>query len=377
MKINSISNIFFAQNIKINNNKQTPVLKPTQDTLCFSEKANAMSLNLINLTQNEDTKNYIKKQIILNENGEYQQKADIAFYSAFDKIISISEEEGEDMTPEFFEAIIDSLVLTFKNIKEENGFNLENDIASVAYTVFNAKDVGFSDDEINEVLQASKTDGIIEDKVAYAVFSTKNFISRELPTDVTLAIIGRYIIDPKTEDINEQKAQDVLTLFDTSMCTYFQPSDMVYTLTLNKNYNYDKKRCEFATWAFERLNYSQATEISPEKQEEFAESLLGTKYFIIKQLIDATVVQNKRFDINKAKEMFDDWYDYSKDRKNIHKINNSVSLTTENSLTGRKNSKQLSEIIALDTPMTEIYNSTLFRMFALLNKENNDPKAKN
>ena len=51
MKINSISNIFFAQNKKTNNNKQTPVLKPTQDTLCFSEKANAMSLNLINLTQ--------------------------------------------------------------------------------------------------------------------------------------------------------------------------------------------------------------------------------------------------------------------------------------------------------------------------------------
>ena len=377
MRINSISNVFFAQNNKKTDKNQKTTFNSIQDTISFSKQANAQSLSLLQYTQNKETKDYIKTQIITNGNGEYQQENDIAFYNAFDKIISISEKEGEDMTPEFFEAILDSLVLTFKNIKEKDGFNLENDIASIAYTVFNAKDVNFNDEEINEVLQASKTDGIIEDKVAYAVFSTKNFISRELPTDVTLAIIGRYIVNPKTEDIDEQKAQDVLTLFDTSMCTYFQFSDMVYSLTLNKNYNYDKKRCEFATWAFEKLNYSQADEISPEVQEQFGDSLLGTKFFIIKQIIDTTVSQNKRFDTNKAKEAFEDWYNYSADSRYKHQINDSVSLTLENESTGTKKSRKLSEIINLGTPMTEIYKSTLFRMFALLNKENGGSKLIN
>ena len=84
MRINSISNVFFAQNNKKTDKNQKTTFNSIQDTISFSKQANAQSLSLLQYTQNKETKDYIKTQIITNGNGEYQQENDLAFYYAFD-----------------------------------------------------------------------------------------------------------------------------------------------------------------------------------------------------------------------------------------------------------------------------------------------------
>ena len=99
----------------------------------------------------------------------------------------------------------------------------------------------------------------------------------------------------------------MMGLFSFADAENLKETDVLYSLIVNDQGEFDQDRYDFTFDTIEDLKQTVIEEVSEESQEQNHNEIKSMMYHIVHALQESTIKQNGKFDFMKAKEAYNDW----------------------------------------------------------------------
>lgn len=351
MKINNIQNFSKINQTRTATNSISRKINYDVFEPSFEGKRIKHSKDFLEITKNDkDLRQFITKTCMLDENKVFSQKREKAFCLAYNLLSKETEDKRN--------ALIASAIAI------KSSFEIIGDYSEIETLFkFNMKllEEGFSKKEVCMIFNPESFDF---KKPAGFIYMKELFKDSCSFEDMNF-FLTRYGLDKNAKSIDTNRIVELALLFNLINPNNVFQADGLFSLTLDKDGNFDAKRSSFLYGSTKIL--LERCRISDKNSAHFITSqenkAKGMILSMLTNLINSNTLPSGEFDEKSAKEAFKIWLDYIDSHK--EEINGALKVPVYFSSDNEVKEITINEAMKVSA-QNIIYDSDLYRIAAVV-----------
>ena len=373
-----ISQINILKNQNLNPNRNNPRsfsinFKGIDDSFQSSLKDIKPSKGFLSVVEDKNQQEKIIRELLLDDKGNYDSKMERLFVRTVKSVDKQFKENGLQVDDTYSSALAESSmeVLKFLKNNESEIEIVQDDINSLVGYSTTLLLKGINKKNVQRLYDISFENGQLDTKKA--LYLSLYMAERNIETspDRAYSDIKKCFSDESNVESGITYILKLATVLNFALAFSKEDTKFITKLVSDNDSELDNDKCQFVCEVLNLLYSSVETDATD--LDIAVEELLQYKepvYKILEIIIQKASNKSGEFDIDIAREMFNDWYDYAENNSDYFNENCHIPIHINSDDSYRNLSfKELSKYIQSDQ-FDFSYNNLIYRLFYLLNVEN-------